>query len=106
MALSLGVHVGDKFYLNNVPVTVRSLAGYYSATVEVKGKTFDLSEAESVEIYPSVLVSCGHPESAKVERYKALHQLIIDAPLSISIPIAIRKAAQSVKGSYTRKLAS
>jgi hypothetical protein len=105
MALSLDVRVGDKFYLNNVPVTVRSLAGYYSATVEVNGKSFDLSHEESLEIYPRVLVSCGQPVSGKVERYKAVHRLLIDAPLSISIPIVIRKAAQSVKVSCAAKLA-
>jgi hypothetical protein len=86
MALSLGVHVGDKFYLNDVPVTVRSFAGYYAATVEVDGKTFDLSDEESVEIYPSVRASCGQPKSGKVERFRAVHQLIIDAPHSITIP--------------------
>lgn len=87
MSHSLGVHVGDKFYLNDVPVTVRSFAGYYAATVEVNGKTFDLSDEESVEIYPSVLVSCGQPKSGKVDRFRALHQLIIDAPHSIKTPV-------------------
>ncbi len=87
MALSLGVQVGDKFYLNDVPVTVRSFAGYYAATVEVNGRTFDLSDEEAVEIYPSVLVSCAQPKSGKVERFRALHQLIIDAPRSIKIPV-------------------
>lgn len=87
MAYSLGVHVGDQFYLNDVPVTVRSFAGYYAATVEVNGKTFDLTDEESVEIYPSVLASCGQPKSGKVVRYRALHQLIIDAPNSIKIPV-------------------
>ncbi len=87
MAHCLGVNVGDKFYLNEVPVTVRSFAGYYAATVEVNGKTFDLSDEESVEIYPSVLVSCGQPQSGKVDRFRALHQLIIDAPDSIEIPV-------------------
>ena len=86
MALSLGVHVGDKFYLNDVPVTVRSFAGYYAATVEVEGKTFEISDDESVEIYPRVRVSCGQPKSGKVERFRALHQLIINAPRSIKIP--------------------
>ena len=79
--------MGDKFYLNDMPVTVRSFAGYYAATVEVNGKTFDMSDEESVEIYPSVLVSCGQPKSGKVERFRALHQLIIDAPHSIKIPV-------------------
>ncbi len=79
--------MGDRFYLNDVPVTVRSFAGYYATTVEVDGKTFNLSDAESVEIYPSVLVSCGQPKSGKVEKLRALHQLIIDAPHSIKIPV-------------------
>jgi hypothetical protein len=104
MALSLDVRAGDKFFLKNVPVTVRSFAGYYSATVEVNGKSFDLSHEQSLEIYPRVRVSCGHPVSGKVERYKAAHRLLIDAPLSIRIPIAICKAAQSVKVSCAAKL--
>ena len=86
MTLSVEVRVGDKFYLNDVPVTVRSIAGYYAATVEVNGKTFDLSDEESVEIYPRVLASCGQPKSGKVDRFRALHQLLIDAPRSIKIP--------------------
>ena len=104
MALSLNVRAGDKFYLHNVPVTVRSFAGYYAATVEVNGKSFDLSHEQSLEIYPRVLLSCGHPASGKVERYKAAHRLLIDAPLSIRVPIAIRKAAQSLKVSCAAKL--
>jgi len=105
MALSLDVRAGDKFYLHNVPVTVRSFAGYYAATVEMNGKSFDLSHEQSLEIYPRVMISCGHPASGKVERYKAAHRLLIDAPLSIRIPIAIRRAAQSVKVSCAAKLA-
>jgi hypothetical protein len=105
MTLSLDVHAGDKFYLHNVPVTVRSFAGYYAATVEVNGKSFDLSHEQSLEIYPRVMISCGHPVSGKVERYKAAHRLLIDAPLSIRIPIAIRRAAQSLKVSCAAKLA-
>ena len=104
MALSLDVRAGDKFYLHNVLVTVRSLAGYYAATVEVNDQSFDLSHEQSLEIYPGVRISCGHPVSGRVERYKAAHRLLIDAPLSIRIPIAIRKAAQSVKVSCAAKL--
>jgi len=105
MALSLDVRAGDKFFLKNVPVTVRSFAGYYSATVEVNGKSFDLSHEQSLEIYPRVRVSCGHPVSGKVERYKAAHRLLIDAPLSIRLPIALRRAAQSLKVSCAARLA-
>ncbi len=96
MAHSLAVRLGDKFYLNDVPVTVRSFAGYYAATVEVNGKTFDLSDQQSVEIYPSVQVSCAPPKSGKVERFRALHQLIIDAPRSVKIP-EVRNGATSTK---------
>ena len=104
MTLSLDVRAGDKFYLHNVPVTVRSFAGYYAATVEVNGKSFDLSHEQALEIYPRVMLSCGHPLSGKVDRYKAAHRLLIDAPLSIRIPIAIRRAAQSLKVSCEAKL--
>jgi hypothetical protein len=104
MALSLDVRAGDKFFLKNVPVTVRSFAGYYAATVEMNGKSFDLSHEQALEIYPGVMISCGNPVSGKVERYKAAHRLLIDAPLSIRIPIAIRRTAQSLKASCAAKL--
>ena len=104
MALSLDVHAGDKFFLKNVPVTVQSFAGYYAATVEVNGKSFDLSHEQALEIFPRVTISCGHPVSGKVARYKAAHRLLIDAPLSIRIPIAIRSAARSLKVSCAAKL--
>jgi hypothetical protein len=104
MALSLDIHVGDKFHLHAMPVTVRSLAGYYAATVEVNGRTFEITEESPVEICPGVKVRCALPQSGKVEKYRAAHRLIIDAPLSIRASIVLRRKAQSARASLCAKL--
>ena len=63
MALSLDVRAGDKFFLKNVPVTVRSFAGYYAATVEVDGKSFDLRKSSAGRVHVAVFTRSDCPVS-------------------------------------------
>jgi hypothetical protein len=68
VALVIGVRKGHKVYLDDVPLTVYDLRDYNYAKVEVDGKFFVLSDQETVEVYPTVWVSCGAPSPERLKK--------------------------------------
>ena len=82
MALILGLPYKSRFYINNTPVTVVKTEGSLKITLELAGKLYDVTEKESVEIYPSVFVSMGRPPSKSEPPFP---RLVIDAPRDVVI---------------------
>lgn len=73
MALALGVHLNDTFYIGAIPVKVVELEGYARAVLELPGgQRFTVSDQQSVEILPTVFVSCGKPSRSRVEKHRQL----------------------------------
>ncbi len=56
--------------------------GPLKITLELGGKLYDVTEKESVEIYPEVFVSMGRPPSKSEPPFP---RLVIDAPRSVLI---------------------
>lgn len=81
MALILGVSGKKGFYINDIPVRVLRRKGLTSITLTVRGKTFEVTDKEAVEIYPQVFVSCGVSPTNDND----FPRLVIDAPKEIVI---------------------
>ena len=95
MGLAIGVHKGDKVYLNDTPLEVLELQGYEGARVRVGERMFTLSDRENTEVMPSVFVCCGSPvlrevvvrdrDTGEEEIIEPQSRLTFDAPPSIKI---------------------
>jgi hypothetical protein len=85
MALSIGVYVDDIIYIDDKPLKVLSLVDHTDATVEVNGSVYNVTDQESIEILPGVLVSCGAPRIDKRSRDDVLPRLLFEAPMSVVI---------------------
>jgi hypothetical protein len=86
MALILGVKAGDRFYVGDTRVDVVSIADPKQIVLRVEGDGADhaITDKESVEILPSVFVSCG-VSTKPGSGFAALPRIVIEAPRSITI---------------------
>lgn len=82
MALILGVQAGSRIYIGDTPLDVVSTQGYQSIRVQIDGKGYDITQEESVEVYPQVRMSAGVPVH---KRNTPLPRLVIEAPREIVI---------------------
>jgi hypothetical protein len=102
MALSIGVHKGDRIYVGDVPITVRHADGFERMEIEVGGRRVVVTDKYATEILKDVFVSCGRPGEKFIARYerlaadyaagrrrkspdRLLPRLIFEAPRSIVI---------------------
>jgi|PlaIllAssembly_1097288.scaffolds.fasta_scaffold00005_38 sRNA-binding carbon storage regulator CsrA len=81
MALVIGVTQGATVFIDDVPLTVVSIAEE-SITVSVQEQKFILSPYESTEVLPKVFVSVGVSHRRRGE---ILPRLLFEAPRSIAI---------------------
>lgn len=85
MPLVLGFHPEEKFYVGDIPVTVKWFEGHKRAGVEVKGRHFTITDEEATEILPKVFVTMGNPRPDRFNKEESISRIAIDAPRSITI---------------------
>ena len=82
MALSLGVKEGGKLKIGPDELTVTAVRSPSDVEVMVKGKTFNLTDQERVEVLPFVHMFCGIKGSTQAD---GSCRLAIEAPIRIRI---------------------
>lgn len=103
MALALGIHEGDKLYLDDEEVHVVLLKGHEHAILKCGPAFYTITDKESVEVYPGVFISMGRPRERVYKssgdprpNESVLARLLIEAPREIKILreslYALRKA--------------
>lgn len=79
MALIIGVAVGRSFYIDNTRVRVAKVITPSEYILVCRGVSYNISDTEAVEVYPSVRISSGLFGTTDLAR------LVIEAPRSIKI---------------------
>ena len=85
MALTIGVNKKSKIYIDDVKLCVLNTDGDTSISIRVESTPpvdYMITDIESVEILPSVFVSCGKPSYSQESH---LPRLVFEAPKSIVI---------------------
>jgi hypothetical protein len=97
MALSLGVRVGTKIYINGEPLKVIKLRGYERAWVVYRDRVWQLSNDHAVNIEPNVKASCGKPDDRHFKVVTPQPRINFEAPSNVKI---LREALLKDKQAY------
>lgn len=68
MALSLGIRLYGKFYIEDTPYQVTKIHGTEAFRISGNNKDYEIKDGTQVEIYPNVMVSVGYNGDMELAR--------------------------------------